>query len=169
MFVFYRTVILQVNGLTNKTLLPVNPFYLLTCLPVNPSFETLDRVADYHGQHNGGDDGVEPIAVFQKVDERKEHAHDGGEYEYEHTGLYPAHCGERGKTDKDAAQGGVVGMRCGIAVTEVLVVGKVEGFTAVVDQIDNAAHKGYKAGQRHAYAQRVAHKLLHVVLLALGR
>ena len=33
MFVFYRTVILQVNGLTSKTLLPVNPF---TCLPVNP-------------------------------------------------------------------------------------------------------------------------------------
>lgn len=57
-------------------------------------FCTAEGVHDDDGEDDGGNGGVEPIALFHEIEQRKGHAHDGGENENEHAGLYPPDGGE---------------------------------------------------------------------------
>ena len=57
-------------------------------------FRAAKGVHDDDGEDYGGDGGIEPIALFHEVEQRKGYAHDGGEDEDEHAGLYPPDGGE---------------------------------------------------------------------------
>ena len=122
--------------------------------------ESADGVDDDHGQHDGGDGRVEPIALEGEVEEREHHAQDRGEDERHHAELNAAVGIESRHALHDARQGGEVGLRGRRGRVEMAVVG--HGGSAVRHQIVEAAQRSQQASQRDAAAQRVADELLDV-------
>ncbi len=113
--------------------------------------EAPDGVDDDHGQNDGSDGGIEPIALESEVEEREHHAHDGGENERHDPELDAAMGIECGHTAHDAREAGVVGLCGGCVRIEMAVVGHC--ICAVRDEIVETAQRGQHASQRDAAAQ----------------
>lgn len=136
-------------------------FPLIGCRNKERSLETADGVADDNTQHHRGDKRVEPIAVGQKINERKQHTHNGREDEYEHSELYPALCVEAAETTEDARKRGVLLLPTSLLVVEMCVIG--HGVCAMTIKVEATADKGDDTGRRYPPAEGVADELLDVV------
>ena len=112
--------------------------------------ETTDGIADDDAQHDGSDEGIEPIVFGEEVDERKEHAQDGRKDEHQYTKLNPALSVERGEAAEDAREGGVLRLSERLVIVEVSVVR--HGFATVEIEVDASADESDETGGRNTPA-----------------
>lgn len=123
-----------------------------------------ERVADDDGQYHCGDDGVEPVALRDEIEQGKGYAHDGREDKDKNARLYPPGGGEMGQSRHDASEGGVFRrVAFGFGIVERAVKIPIERFAPMIDEVEHSAYEGYDAGQRYADAQGGGGESLYVV------
>ena len=131
-----------------------------TKLIEHPLSHSLERVTDDDRQHDGADEGIEPITLPKEVKHGKQHAHHGSEDEHQHAHLNPTDGGETEKTVEDAVHRGESG-RMWVRIAEVKIALKFKGFATVIHQIDDAANEGDDASDGDADAKCAGNEVLY--------